>query len=501
VGKACGPAVDNCGTAVSCGTCATGLVCGSDNQCLTELGCGIGSDTATCLTAQGTDCLSCVQSNGCLDPAQLGGTCEDAPGTLAKFSGTLPDGQTCNQVLASPTETEAQVCLQTLSTIFTSQCAATLQETPCLCGASDNALCLAGSVTPTGAAYDLYACDFNTTSSTQIQSSAFTNQATGAGQANALVQCAGAFGCTSCFGQCTPLTPAQACGADTCGIAPDGCGATVTCGTCPAGTSCSGSPARCVSPCIPKTVAQACGTGTCGTAPDGCGGTVSCGTCPAGTSCSGSPAMCCTPQTPAQACGARICGSAPDGCGGAISCGVCSSGLVCGGDGQCHADPCTLGSNTTACLSAQGATCFQCAQSNGCLDPTQLGGSCEDTPGTSTKLAGALPDGTTCSQVLASSNETEAQVCLQTLGSIFTSKCVADLQETPCLCGATDPSACLSGSATPTGPLYDLYACDFDSASSTQIQASFTNQALGAGQANALIQCIAAFNCTSCFGQ
>jgi hypothetical protein len=182
-------------------TCATGQTCSATNTCVTVNQCGIGSTTAACLTAQGSTCLSCATDNGCLDPAQLGGSCEDTTGTSTKFTGALPDGTSCSTVLASSSETETQVCLQTLSTIFTSQCAATFQETPCLCGSTDAATCLAGSATPTGPAYDIYSCDFNTTSSTQIQSSAFTNQAFGAGQANALVQCVAAFGCNSCFGQ------------------------------------------------------------------------------------------------------------------------------------------------------------------------------------------------------------------------------------------------------------------------------------------------------------
>jgi hypothetical protein len=172
--------------------------------------CGPGSTTTACLTSLDTTgaCLACAQTNGCLDPAQLGGTCETTTGTQPKFAGSLPDGLMCNApadgglpVLASTTETETDVCLQTLGIVFTSKCAATFQQTPCLCGATDNATCLAGTATPTGPTYDIYACDFNTTSSTAIQSSNLTNQAFGAGQADALVQCLGSFGCTTCFGQ------------------------------------------------------------------------------------------------------------------------------------------------------------------------------------------------------------------------------------------------------------------------------------------------------------
>jgi hypothetical protein len=204
----CGSAVDNCGNTVNCGSCPAGQVCNATGTACEPNPCGIGPlNTTQCiLMAQNATCYSCANTNGCLDPAQLGGTCETTTGTVNPFTGTLPDGRSCTAatdagaaVLTSATETETQVCIQTLNTIFTSKCAATLQETPCLCGATDSAMCLAGSATPTGPAYDLYSCDFNTTSSTQIQSADITNQVFGAGQANALVQCAAAFGCTTCF--------------------------------------------------------------------------------------------------------------------------------------------------------------------------------------------------------------------------------------------------------------------------------------------------------------
>jgi hypothetical protein len=140
-----------------------------------------------------------VQSNGCLDVTQQGGSCEDTQGTVPHFAGTLGDGKVCSSVFVNgQTQSETQVCLQTLDMIFGSGCAATFQETPCLCGSTDAALCLAGTATPTGPLYDVYQCDFDTTSAATIQASQFTNQATGAGQANAIVQCAAAFGC-QCF--------------------------------------------------------------------------------------------------------------------------------------------------------------------------------------------------------------------------------------------------------------------------------------------------------------
>jgi hypothetical protein len=122
-------------------------------------------------------------------------------GNATFFSGPLPDGKTCAQVFASlPSPTEANVCLAVLDTVFTSKCAATLQETPCLCGATPTAGCLAGTATPTGAGFDEYACDFDTTSSGTIQQigADFTVPKFGAGMANGLIQCAAAFGC-DCF--------------------------------------------------------------------------------------------------------------------------------------------------------------------------------------------------------------------------------------------------------------------------------------------------------------
>jgi hypothetical protein len=151
------------------------------------------------------------------------------------------------------------------------------------------------------------------------------------------------------------------------------------------------------------------------------------------------------------------------------------------------------------------ASCSQCVQSNGCLDPVQQGGTCETVTGTSTHFAGTLPDGRSCTSatdagaaVFDSPTETETQACLQALSLIFSSKCAASLAETPCLCGTTAADACLACTATPTGPLYDLYACDIDATSGCTINTNFTVPSLGVGQANAIVQCAAAFGC-NCF--
>jgi hypothetical protein len=141
---------------------------------------------------------------------------------------------------------------------------------------------------------------------------------------------------------------------------------------------------------------------------------------------------------------------------------------------------------TESILGDQSPDCFPCADRNGCLDPGRQGGTCEGTPGVAPVECGAV--------LGASSALTEALVCLATLNTIFTSKC-AGISETPCLCGATDPEACLGGGAPPTGPALPLYTCDFMTVS---VLSDFTNQDFGAGQANALVQCLAVFGC-DCF--
>jgi hypothetical protein len=98
---------------------------------------------------------------------------------------------------------------------------------------------------------------------------------------------------------------------------------------------------------------------------------------------------------------------------------------------------------------------------------------------------------------MASAPVSETQVCLATLDHIFQSGCAATLMVTPCLCGSTDAGQCLAGTAAPTGPLLPIYQCELGT-TAPQIVTNFTVQTKGAGQGNALIQCLGAFGC-NCF--
>jgi hypothetical protein len=139
---------------------------------------------------------------------------------------------------------------------------------------------------------------------------------------------------------------------------------------------------------------------------------------------------------------------------------------------------------TEAVLKSQGADCLPCAKRNGCLDPAQQGGSCDE-------VAGNAPG--------CGAGVTERDICYKTLFDVFASKCAETMQETPCLCGDTDVIACLNGTATPNGAIFQDYACDFKTTDVTVIYRDFRESSYGVGRANGLIQCLGGYGC-GCFG-
>jgi hypothetical protein len=139
--------------------------------------------TDAVLTSQGPDCLACAKRNGCLDPAQQGGSCDDVAGNAPGCGAGV---------------TERDICYKTLADVFTSKCAETLQETPCLCGDTDVVQCLEGNVIPNGPILEDYACDLRTRDVTVIYRD-FREPIYGIGRANSLIQCLGGYGC-GCFG-------------------------------------------------------------------------------------------------------------------------------------------------------------------------------------------------------------------------------------------------------------------------------------------------------------
>jgi hypothetical protein len=477
--NACGIGPDGCGGTVTCGTCAVGTRCvipdgGTSGTCEPS-----GCVPYTAIAACGNNVCGSVP-DGC------GGTV--SCGTCPSGTCVIPDGGTAGTCanctpLCNGKQCGPDGCGGTCGTCPSGQGCSFPSQTCAACGVCQNGQ-------NCGQAEDL--C-FNLIF---------------CGTCSAGQVCDNAAKPAQC---CTQQPTSVTCAGKNCGGVWDNCGIQVSCGTCSAGTTCSnpgggvcvGDAGAGDAGCTPRTT---CPPGvTCGSVPDGCGGTVACGACNAGQVCNAGG--CCTPVAAATACGTRACGAVSDGCGGEIQCGSCPAGMACGAGGTC-VPGCDASSTTLACLATQdkstsppGTQCSSCVQNNGCLDPAQQGGTCEMVTGNANPFSGILPDGKTCSQVLGGSSVSETSVCFETLRGIFGSGCESMFQATPCLCGTTDVNACLNGTTTPNGPIYDIYACDFNGTSGATINtitSDFTVEGFGAGMANAIVQCASAFSC-DCF--
>jgi hypothetical protein len=170
------------------------------------------------------------------------------------------------------------------------------------------------------------------------------------------------------------------------------------------------------------------------------------------------------------------------------------------------------GASTLSILAAQSPACLKtevsdaadhhlvptgCAVRNGCLDPELQGGVCE-------LSGGLIPGQGSASAPLdpAPPNAGFTANCLQTLWDTFSTKCARSLSLTPCLCG-DDPGAvapCLEGKTPPAGPVVPDYVSSFGVKRGSEINNAFTLPAYGAGMANGIVHCLAAFDCRCCFG-
>jgi hypothetical protein len=159
-------------------------------------------------------------------------------------------------------------------------------------------------------------------------------------------------------------------------------------------------------------------------------------------------------------------------------------------DGPNEAESGTI-PTTRLFLATQSPTCLACAMGTNaagitCLEPnddnSNTGGVCEAVQGLS-RTPGL----------------SEEDLCIETLQRIFTSKCAADGQLTPCLCGNTDPTRCLGGDEDPTGPVYSIYTNDFG-INIRDIMNNFTVTTFGAGQADSIVKCLGSLCVDECLG-
>jgi hypothetical protein len=126
--------------------------------------------TRDILNALSKDCLACAEKNDCLNPAKGSGICETMPG-ISKISG----------------QAESALCLDALRCIFTSKCANTGEENPCLCGPTDPMACFHGDAPPMGSCVSEFKKDYGDNGKTMYDN--FINQTYGDGRANTIIQC------------------------------------------------------------------------------------------------------------------------------------------------------------------------------------------------------------------------------------------------------------------------------------------------------------------------
>ncbi len=362
----CGIIDDNCGHALTCGTCAKGQVCDPTTHtcvspasvCGSSKACGVGFDacknvvscSATC--AAGTVCVShqCVTCQPVLCDGRCGKLADGCGSTTD--CGTCPTGQVCDamahtcEVCAKKkcTDYPAGVCGQLsdgCGSLLTCTCPTTKPDVCVALGAecgTVNDACIASTTRNCGTCATGSVC----TNNQCVPCVPTTCDSKGAVCGTIPDGCGGKLTCGKNNGNCevgytcstgntcdlcTPTTCAAK-GAN-CGTLSDGCGVTLTCGsTCPTGQACLNNVCK---DCTPKTCADL--HYTCGTVDDGCGVTLNCGSCLTTEVCRSNVCASCTPKSCADL--GKSCGKVDDGCGHTIQCAGCGEEQVCLSNGTC----------------------------------------------------------------------------------------------------------------------------------------------------------------------
>lgn len=139
---------------------------------------------------------------------------------------------------------------------------------------------------------------------------------------------------------------------------------------------------------------------------------------------------------------------------------------------------------TLALLGAErDAACVACAVGGGCGATTVT---CEGFGG---QVAAAGP----------SAGQTRQSLCLDTLSCLFTSKCYLDgSNEDACVCGSAQNDTCTMSGPAADATCASIELAGLETASPGTALQTESNTNLGAGRANAFIQCLENANCTSC---
>jgi hypothetical protein len=156
---------------------------------------------------------------------------------------------------------------------------------------------------------------------------------------------------------------------------------------------------------------------------------------------------------------------------------VVNADAVVAGDAMSDASG---GTTTNAILSTKAADCLACAQ--------------------------GIAAGTGCElsvlncETFLPANPTQARSCIATLQCVVPSSCVAEAFKdvSPCYCGTAIGAACLTAGAA-NGVCQAVIETGVGSTNPAIISGSLTSTTLGTGVAMQLMQCLADFDCQSCF--
>jgi hypothetical protein len=127
--------------------------------------------------------------------------------------------------------------------------------------------------------------------------------------------------------------------------------------------------------------------------------------------------------------------------------------------------------------------CLDCAQRGRCLDPNLL---CEHLVG---QVTVAGPD----------AGQSRQDVCYATLSCIFNSQCYFTSGTIDgCFCGSLDDATCIDAGPSAQTPCLGLEQVGLETKDPSAALQTLTYTTLGAGTANALVQCLLNYSCTAC---
>jgi hypothetical protein len=446
------------------------------------------------------DCYACLLNAGCLDDVTFGDTNHEC-GDFA--AATFPSGPAAGS-------SDSTLCLDTLSCILRTSCAASGTGSGCYCGSQPISSCAMDTFGAVDGPCKLQEIEGLSPILPQLLAT-FTDPSTPSGRANYLVACATSNACTSCLTNgsgATPACPATFSNSITDVTVSTAGGSTTITQTVVnpptvtavwsafAGTlgneQQSGSSVSATFTCpaaggaIPVTLIVNGGPrANCPTTDNTLTTTVH---CPAGPGDGGTDASDASSPPACDAAALVPCTSTGQTC--CVPCSASSSGLCTPTEAMIVAKDIAKGNATTMGVAPSG--CYSCLVNGGCIDDITFGDTaheCED-------LTGLFGAG-------AKAGTSESLLCLQTLQCILASPSCASSSISSCYCGTAGVTTACQGNPAP-GPINGACAqqiadgLGYPPSDGTDITKHLTDQTLPAGMADQVLVCAIANTCAAC---